>query len=89
VCSLNVANADSSVDLPTPEVIARFYGFYDGVPLRRALSGRETLYAIDKARRLLGFAPQARWTAAPGCAQVPAKARAGNGHRKKGPLGAL
>jgi nucleoside-diphosphate-sugar epimerase len=59
----NVANADSSVDLPTPEVIARFY---DGVPLRRELSGRETLYAIDKARRLLGFAPQAHWTAAPG-----------------------
>lgn len=54
----NVANPDSSVALPTPDVVARFY---DGVALRRAVSGRETLYAIDKARRLVGFDPQARW----------------------------
>jgi len=57
----NVANADSSVDLPTAEVIARFY---DDVEIRRDMTGRETLYAIDKARRLVGFDPQAQW--APG-----------------------
>jgi nucleoside-diphosphate-sugar epimerase len=55
----NVASADSSVAIPTEEVVARFY---DGVPLKREVAGRETLYAIDKARRLVGFDPQARWT---------------------------
>jgi nucleoside-diphosphate-sugar epimerase len=57
----NVANPDSSVDLPTAELVARFY---HGIDVRRALTGRETLYAIDKARRLVGFAPRASW--APG-----------------------
>lgn len=54
----NVANADTSVGIPTPEIIARFY---DGVPLRRPLEGFETPYAIDKARDLLGFAPRHGW----------------------------
>ena len=35
--------------------------FYDGVELRREMGRDETFYAIDKARDLLGFAPQHSW----------------------------
>jgi nucleoside-diphosphate-sugar epimerase len=34
---------------------------FPGVPLRRALNGRETLLSIDRARRVLGYAPAHRW----------------------------
>jgi len=54
----NVANADTSVDVPTSEVIARFY---EGVELRGDLPGRSTLYSIEKARRMVGFAPKMKW----------------------------
>jgi len=57
----NVANADSSVALAAEDVIKRFY---PDVPLQRPISGHETFYAIDKARRLLGFAPQHGWRGA-------------------------
>ena len=54
----NVANADMSVAATTDEVRERFY---DGIELRRELGRDETLYAIDKARRLLGYEPQHSW----------------------------
>ncbi|GGL38861.1 NAD(P)-dependent oxidoreductase [Phycicoccus endophyticus] len=54
----NVANADHSVAASTGELLARFY---DGVPVRREMGERETFYCIDKARRLLGFAPEHSW----------------------------
>lgn len=54
----NVANADMSVAATTEEVRERFY---DGLPVRRDLGPHETFYAIDKARDLLGFAPQHSW----------------------------
>jgi nucleoside-diphosphate-sugar epimerase len=54
----NVANADMSVALTTDEVRERFY---DGVEQRRPMGRDETFYAIDKARELLGFAPQHSW----------------------------
>lgn len=54
----NVADADMSVAATTDEVRERFY---DGVELRRDLGRDETLYAIDKARRLLGYQPQHSW----------------------------
>jgi nucleoside-diphosphate-sugar epimerase len=54
----NVANADMSVALTTQEVRDRFY---DGVPVRREMGRDETFYSIDKARDLLGFAPQHSW----------------------------
>jgi len=54
----NVANADLSVASTTTEVRDRFY---DGVEVRRELGRDETFYAIDKARDLLGFAPQHSW----------------------------
>ena len=56
----NVANPDTSVALPSPDVARRFY---DGVPTRREMGRFETFYAIDKARKMLGFAPQHGWRA--------------------------
>lgn len=54
----NVANDDLSVDLTTAEVIERFY---PEVPLRREMGEFETFYSNEKARRLVGFAPQHSW----------------------------
>jgi nucleoside-diphosphate-sugar epimerase len=54
----NVANADMSVAATTQEVRDRFY---DGVELRREMGRDETFYSIDKARDLLGYAPQHSW----------------------------
>ena len=54
----NVANDDTSVAITSAEVYDRFY---DGVPARRAIDGFDTFYAIDKAKRLLGFAPRHTW----------------------------
>ncbi len=54
----NVANADMSVALTTQEVQDRFYG---GVKLNRQMGRDETFYSIDKARELLGYAPQHSW----------------------------
>ena len=54
----NVANADMSVAATTQEVRDRFY---DGVELRRDMGRDDTFYSIDKARQLLGFAPQHSW----------------------------
>ncbi len=54
----NVANPDLSVAATTDEVIAQFY---DGVEVRREMGPNETFYAIDKARDLVGFAPQHSW----------------------------
>ena len=54
----NVANADSSVGLPSAEVISEFY---PDVRKTRELGEFETFYSIDKARDLLGFQPESRW----------------------------
>ena len=54
----NVANADMSVAATTQEVQDRFY---EGVDVRREMGRDETFYAIDKARDLLGYAPEHSW----------------------------
>lgn len=54
----NVSNDDHSVNLTTPELIARYY---DDVQITREMGDHETFYSNDKARRLLGFHPQHRW----------------------------
>ncbi|SDS68051.1 Nucleoside-diphosphate-sugar epimerase [Nocardioides scoriae] len=54
----NVANPDMSVAATTQEVLDRFY---DGVEVRRQIGRDETFYSIDKARELLGFAPEHSW----------------------------
>ena len=54
----NVANADLSVAATTQELRDRFY---DDVELRREMGSDETFYCIDKARDLLGYAPEHSW----------------------------
>ncbi|MFZ7090261.1 NAD-dependent epimerase/dehydratase family protein [Primorskyibacter sp. 2E233] len=54
----NVSNDDLSVGLSNEEVRAQFY---EGVPLKREMSGNETMYCNRKAKRMLGFAPNHSW----------------------------
>lgn len=54
----NVANDDLSVSLTNAQVIERFYA---GVPIKREMGEFETFYSIEKARRLVGFAPRHAW----------------------------
>ncbi len=54
----NVSNDDSSVGLPSAQVIERFY---KGIPLRRPLGEFETFYCNAKAKRLLNYAPTHGW----------------------------
>ena len=54
----NVAAADLSVSATTDELRATFY---DDVELRREMTAEETFYSIDKARALLGYAPEHSW----------------------------
>ncbi len=58
----NVANNTHSVDLTTPEIVARYY---DGVPLRREIGAQDSVYSNAKAKEMLGFAPQYDWTFPP------------------------
>lgn len=54
----NIANPDHSVAASTSELVAQFY---EGVPVRREMGERETFFSIEKARRLLGYAPTHSW----------------------------
>lgn len=53
-----VAAADTVMNRPSAELMATVF---PGVPLRRPVEGRETLLAIDRARRLLGYSPAHSW----------------------------
>ncbi|MGY1841513.1 MULTISPECIES: NAD-dependent epimerase/dehydratase family protein [unclassified Modestobacter] len=53
-----VANADTVMSRPTAELAAEVF---PDVPVTRALGEHETLLSIEKARRLLGFAPEHSW----------------------------
>ena len=46
------------MDRPNRESMAEVF---PGVPLRERTGDFETLLSIDKARRLLGYAPQHSW----------------------------
>ncbi|MBN9275053.1 MAG: NAD(P)-dependent oxidoreductase, partial [Mesorhizobium sp.] len=54
----NAANDDTSSDLPTAELLKRFY---PGVPVSRELGEYETLLSNRKARDVLGFRPEHSW----------------------------
>ena len=54
----NVANPDMSVATTNEEVRGRFY---DGLPVTRQMGPSESFTCIDKARALLGYAPQHSW----------------------------
>jgi nucleoside-diphosphate-sugar epimerase len=53
-----VAAADTVMERPSADLMAEVF---PTVPLRRPVEGRETLLAIDHARRLLGYEPAYRW----------------------------
>jgi nucleoside-diphosphate-sugar epimerase len=53
-----VAASDTVMTRPSAHLLAEVY---PTVPLRRPVPGRETLLAIDRARRLFGYEPAHRW----------------------------
>jgi nucleoside-diphosphate-sugar epimerase len=53
-----VAAADTVMTRPSADLMAEVF---PTVPLRRTVTGRETLLSIDQAHRLLGYAPTHRW----------------------------
>ncbi|MGF6822086.1 nucleoside-diphosphate-sugar epimerase [Microbacterium sp. ZKA21] len=53
-----IAAADTVMSRPNAELIAEVF---PGVPVTREVGEHETLLAIDKARRVLGFDPQHSW----------------------------
>ncbi len=54
----NAANDDTSSDLPTRELLARYY---PGVAVKGELGEFETLLSNRKAKEMLGFKPQHSW----------------------------
>jgi nucleoside-diphosphate-sugar epimerase len=54
-----VAAADTVMTRPSADLMAEVFA---SVPLRRPVTGRETLLAIDRARQLLGYEPAHRWS---------------------------
>jgi hypothetical protein len=55
---MNVAADDVSSDLPTAELLQRFY---PNVPLKKHLGEFETLLSNEKLKRLLGWQQHYRW----------------------------
>jgi nucleoside-diphosphate-sugar epimerase len=53
-----IAAADTVMNRPNRELLAEVF---PDVPLRRPVGDFETLLSIDKARQLLGYAPQYSW----------------------------
>jgi nucleoside-diphosphate-sugar epimerase len=53
-----IANADTVVSTPSAELAAKYF---PNVALKRPLEGNETLLSIEKAQRMLGFAPTHSW----------------------------
>jgi nucleoside-diphosphate-sugar epimerase len=56
--AFNAANNDSSADLPTKELLKRFY---PNVPLRREVGENEALFSNKKIREVLGFKEEHPW----------------------------
>jgi len=53
-----IAAADTVMSRPNSELVAEVF---PGVPLKRELGTNDTLLSIDKARRILGYAPEHSW----------------------------
>lgn len=54
-----IAAADTCMERPSAELMAEVF---PAVPARRPLAGRESLLSIEKAARVLGYAPKYSWT---------------------------
>ena len=50
--------ADTVMSRPNSELVAEVF---PDVPVRRDLGTNDTLLSIDKARRMLGYAPRHSW----------------------------
>jgi nucleoside-diphosphate-sugar epimerase len=55
-----IANADTVMTRPVTELMTEFY---PGVPWKHEVGPHDTLLSIDKARRVLGYAPEHSWRA--------------------------
>lgn len=53
-----IANANTVMSRPSADLMAEVY---PDVPMRRQVAGQQTLLSIEKAKRLLGFAPEFDW----------------------------
>lgn len=53
-----IANDDTAMRRPNAELLAEVF---PGVPVKRPFGPHETLLAIEKARRVLGYAPKHNW----------------------------
>lgn len=53
-----IANADTVMSRPSAELVAEVF---PTVPVTRELDGHDSLFSIDKARRMLGFEPEHSW----------------------------
>jgi len=53
-----IANADTVMSRPNEELV---HAVFPEVPIRRPLGEHDTLLSIDKARRILGYAPVHSW----------------------------
>ena len=53
-----IANADTVMSRPNDELVR---ATFPDVPVRRPLGEHDTLLAIDKARRVLGYSPEHSW----------------------------
>jgi nucleoside-diphosphate-sugar epimerase len=53
-----IANADTCMTTPSADLAATVF---PDVPLKRPVTGTETLLSIDKARRVLGYEPTHSW----------------------------
>ena len=53
-----IANADTVMSESNEQLVR---ASFPDVPIRRPLGEHDTLLSIDKARRVLGFAPQHGW----------------------------
>lgn len=56
-----IANADTALDRPNDEMLNELF---PGVSRKRAFGANETLLSIEKAKRVLGYAPQHSWRGA-------------------------
>jgi nucleoside-diphosphate-sugar epimerase len=53
-----IANADTVMTTPITQLMAQFY---PDVPWRREVGPLDSMFSIDKARRMLGYEPQHSW----------------------------
>ena len=53
-----IANADTVMSRPNDELVRMAF---PDVPIRRPLGEHDTLLSIEKARRVLGYAPAHGW----------------------------